>query len=458
MRIWEGKKVSVIQNIRKTINYSKKNGYKETIYATCERVIAKYHADYHYDEPLKAKLMQQKKEQETYTTKFSIIVPTYETKQEYLAMLIDSCLDQSYEKWELILADGSESDIVEKCVAEYQDERIRYIRLAENGGIAVNTNQALEYATGEYCGLLDHDDWLTLDALFEMAKAIESAKAEGKELVMLYSDEDKSDSKGENFFEPHFKLDFNPDMILTNNYICHFLVVKTELMQKLQLRKEYEGAQDFDLVLRIVSNLWQKEKEGIISHMDDYIVHVPKVLYHWRCHEASTAVNPQSKMYAYEAGRNALTDFVRRMGWKADVRHNKHLGFYRMAYRNGIFAHRDDVAAVGGYVVHKGKISSGLYKGQPIIYAGYMNRMDLYQNVKFLDIRNLAVNERYQSVYEEITGHAYTSTFDVPIHEQPQWLRELTAEEVSELSKKLSKQLRAKGGRLVLDPEAVCRK
>ncbi len=449
--------MSVIQNIRKTINYSKKNGYKETFYAACERVIAKYHADYCYEAPSKARLMQQRKEQAAYTTKFSIIVPTYETKQEYLSTLIDSCLEQSYEKWELILADGSESDAVKECVTEYQDKRIRYIRLEENGGIAVNTNQALVHATGEYCGLLDHDDWLAPDALFEMAKAIAEAVSEGKEPVMLYSDEDKSDSLGKRFFEPHFKTDFNPDLILTNNYICHFLVVKTGVIQRLQIRKEYDGAQDFDLVLRIVSNLWQQEKAGTISRMEDYIVHVPKILYHWRCHEASTATNPQSKMYAYEAGRNALTDFTKRMGWKADVRHNKHLGFYRMAYRDDIFIHRDDVAAVGGYVVHKGKIASGLYKGQPVIYAGYMNRMDLYQNVKVLDIRNLALNVRYQTIYEEVTGHSYVSTFDMPLKEQPQWLQELTVEEVSELSKRLSKQLRAAGGRLVLDPETVCK-
>ena len=347
MRIWEGKKVSVIQNIRKTITYSKKNGYKEALYAACERVLAKYHADYHYEKPTKESLLQQKKEQEGYTTSFSIVVPAYETKSEYLITLIDSCLEQSYEKWELLIADGSQSNIVEQCVARYRDERIHYVRLAENGGISVNTNQALSYATGEYCGLLDHDDWLTPDALFEMAKLIHEAKNKGIIPVMLYSDEDKSDSKGEVFFDPHFKLDFNPDLILSNNYICHFCIVKTELLQKFQLRKEYDGAQDYDLVLRIVSSLWQQEKGGSIGRMEDVILHVPKVLYHWRCHDASTADNPQSKMYAYEAGRNALSDFVRRMGWKADVRHNKHLGFYQLAYREGIFSHRADVAAVG---------------------------------------------------------------------------------------------------------------
>lgn len=455
MRIWEGKKVSVIQNLRKTINYSKKNGYKEAFFAACERVIAKYHADYRYEEPQDTELLQQKKEQEQFETGFSIVVPAYETKKEYMVTLIEGCLRQSYDNWELVIADGSQSNIVEECVKEYQDDRIRYVRLTENGGIAANTNQAISYATKEYCGLLDHDDWITPDALYEMAKAIDDAKKRGVEPVMLYSDEDKSNSQGDTFFNPHFKFDFNPDLILSNNYICHFSVIQTGLLQKLQIRKEYDGAQDYDLVLRIVSSLWLKEKEGSISKMEDYILHVPKVLYHWRCHEASTAVNPQSKMYAYEAGRNALTDFVKRMGWKADIRHSKHLGFYRMSYRDGFFGHRNDVAAVGGFVLNQGKIASGAYKGQPIIYAGYMNRMDLYQNVKFLDIRNLSVNEHYWDVYEEVTGHAYISTFEITKKEQPEWLRELTEEQIHVLSKTLSKKLRAKGARLVLDPEAI---
>lgn len=457
MRIWDGIKVSVIQNIRKTINYGKKNGYKEAFCAACERVIAKYHADYKYEEPQETVLMQQKTESEAWEIKFSIVVPAYETKKEYMITLIESCLSQSYEKWELIIADGSQSNIVEECVNQYPDDRIRYVRLTENGGIAVNTNQAISYATGDYSGLLDHDDWLTKDALYEMAKAICEEDKRGVKPVMLYSDEDKSNANGDAFFDPHIKFDFNPDLFLSNNYICHFSVIQTELLQKLQIRKEYDGAQDYDLVLRIVSHLWLKEKAGSIRRMEDYILHIPKVLYHWRCHEASTAVNPQSKMYAYEAGRKALTDFVKRMGWKADVRHSKHLGFYRMAYRDGIFAHREDVAAVGGYIVNKGKIVSGIYKGQPIIYAGYMNRMDLYQNVKLLDIRNLAISERYRTIYEEITGHEYVNTFEVPCKEQPEWLKALSEEQIHDMSKLLSKSLRAKGARLVLDPEAIVR-
>lgn len=161
-------------------------------------------------------------------------------------------------------------------------------------------------------------------------------------------------------------------------------------------------------------------------------------------------------MYAYEAGRKALADFTFRMGWKADIRHNKHLGFYRIAYRNDVLIHREDLAAVGGFVVHAGKIASGCYRGQPRVYAGYMNRMDLYQNVAYLDIRNLEVNKAYFDVYEEVTGHPYECTFtahtSAPL---PQWIRELTPEQLERLNKKLSHKLQAKGARLLLDPEAV---
>lgn len=118
-----------------------------------------------------------------------------------------------------------------------------YVRLQENGGISENTNQALAYATGDYCGLVDHDDILTPDALYEMARAITEAVSEGKEKpVLLYSDEDKCDAQGNHFYDPHIKQDFNLDLLLTNNYICHLCVVETAWIQKLQIRRQYDGS------------------------------------------------------------------------------------------------------------------------------------------------------------------------------------------------------------------------
>ena len=447
--------MSIVQNIKKTINYSKKNGYKEAALAAWERMTARYYADYTYETPKEEELKRQREDRTLEPISFSLIVPAFETHRNHLTDLIESCLAQTYGNWELILADGSETQEVSAVMSQYEDSRIHYVRLQENGGISENTNQAIAYATGDYCGLVDHDDILTPDALYEMARAITEAVSEGKEKpVLLYSDEDKCDAQGNHFYDPHIKQDFNLDLLLTNNYICHLCVVETAWIQN---RKQYDGAQDYDLVLRIVSSLMLKEKENSNSgRVEDYICHVPKVLYHWRCHEGSTADNPQSKMYAYEAGRKALADFTFRMGWKADIRHNKHLGFYRIAYRNDVLIHREDLAAVGGFVVHAGKIASGCYRGQPRVYAGYMNRMDLYQNVAYLDIRNLEVNKAYFDVYEEVTGHPYECTFtahtSAPL---PQWIRELTPEQLERLNKKLSHKLQAKGARLLLDPEAV---
>lgn len=448
--------MSLVQNIKKTINYSRKNGYVETFCAAWERVTAKYYADYTYHAPDQETLERQRNDRSVCDIKFSILVPAYETQTVYMNALIESCIGQTYGNWELIIADGSASNIVKDAVDNYQDLRIRYVKLAENGGIAENTNKAIELATGDYFGLLDHDDLLTVDALYEMAHAIQEKKP-----ILAYSDEDKCDASGRRFYDPHIKLDFNLDLLLTNNFVCHFMVVQADVMRKLKIRKEFDGSQDYDLILRVVSSLLLKEKENIdAKHVEEAIVHVPKILYHWRCHENSTAENPQSKMYAYEAGKKALTDFAARMGWKVDVRHNKHLGFYRIEYRNNVLNHRPDLAAVGGFVAKHGKIVSGTYKGQPLVYAGYMNRMDLYQNTDTLDIRNLAVNKSYQSTYEEVTGHPYESTLVTERKELPQWISELdkTAEgrkQLMKLGSKLCRRLMKDGARLLLDPVCV---
>lgn len=442
--------MSIVRNISKTVNYGKKNGYKEAAFAAWERLTAGYYKNYTYVEPDAKILEEQRKGAEPIL--FSIVVPAFETPSEYLSALIDSCLEQTYSNFELILADGSASSIVEDTVKKYHDDRIIYQKLEKNGGISDNSNEGIKLAKGQYCCLLDHDDLLTKDALYEVAKAIMQAK---EEPVLLYSDEDKCDETATRFYDPHMKLDFNFDLLLTNNYICHLTVVKTELLSYLQIRKQFDGAQDYDLVLRVVSSLFLKEKEGFGKKIESHIVHIPKVLYHWRCHNGSTADNPGSKMYAYEAGRKALADFTNRVGWKGDIRHNKHLGFYRIAYRNDVLSHRDDLAAVGGLVSSKGKVVSGPYKGMPLVYAGYMNRMDLYQNVNVLDIRNLAVNKHYQRVYEELTGHPYVSTFAYDKNAMPDWIEKLSKEEIENLNKKLSKQFKQSGARLLLDPESV---
>lgn len=448
--------MSLAQNIKKTINYSKKNGYGEAVVAAWERVTARYYADYDYRAPDQDTLERQRGDKSIADLKFSILVPAYETQEIYMHALIASCLEQTYDNWELVIADGSAGDIVKNTVDEYHDARIRYVRLEGNDGIAENTNRAIELATGDYFGLLDHDDLLTADALYEMAHAVHKERP-----ILAYSDEDKCDESGKHFYDPHFKLDFNLDLLLTNNYVCHFMVVRSDILKKMPIRKEFDGSQDYDIILRVVGNLMLKEKENKDAKpVEKAIVHVPKVLYHWRCHENSTADNPQSKMYAYEAGKKALIDFASRMGWKVDVRHNKHLGFYRIEYKHGVLAHRPDLAAAGGFVARHGRVASGLYKGQPLLYAGYMNRMDLYQNTDLLDLRNLAVNKAYQGIYEEVTGQPYVSTLYTENQELPQWIQDLekTAggeEKLMELSARLCRELTADGARLLLDPVCI---
>mgnify|MGYP005970347791 FL=1 len=147
------------------------------------------------------------------------MVPTFETREEFLRALINSVLAQTCGSWELILADASKTDRVSEVVKEYTDSRIRYHRLKENLGISGNTNEALKTATGEYVALLDHDDLLTEDALFECASVIEAYRKDNLELRMLYSDEDKCNSNGTSFYEVNRKPEFNLDLILSNNYI-----------------------------------------------------------------------------------------------------------------------------------------------------------------------------------------------------------------------------------------------
>ena len=221
---------------------------------------------------------------------FSIVVPLYRTPKGYLKELIESIEAQTYVKWELCMADGSPDNKLEMFVRSYQDERIKYRYIGENLGISGNTNKAVEMATGDFIVLCDHDDLITPDALFEFAKEIVA----DSEVDSIYSDEDKIDEKSYDVFDPSFKPDFNIDMLRSQNYICHLYGVRRELVEKYGMfNSEYDGAQDYDFILRM-------------SEHSRKIAHVAKILYHWRTHQGSTALNPESKMYAYDAGARAI--------------------------------------------------------------------------------------------------------------------------------------------------------
>lgn len=391
--------------INKTLNFLKRNGVKETYYAVMERLTPGGMADYgHYtytapaEEDLGLQRLAWKNEKTPVT--FSLLVPAYETKPEYLTALLDSCLAQTWGSFEVILADASTTDAVERMVSLYEDERIRYVRLQKNLGISENTNAALKEATGMYVGLLDHDDLLTPDALYEIAQAIGDRTP-----VMVYSDEDKCDGTGNYFYEPHMKEDFNYDLFLTNNYICHLMMIRRPVMEELKLRSGYDGAQDYDLALRVIDKIL---KDDLI--VEELVIHVPKVLYHWRCHSMSTAENPQSKLYAYEAGRRALEDFLESRGCRGIVKNTTHLGFYEVDYQENFWQKRPDVGVVGGKILGRNnKITSGilddngdpLYVGIDAHFGGYLHRAALAQDAEAVDVRCMKVRMECKELFEQ---------------------------------------------------------
>ncbi|MCD2492133.1 glycosyltransferase [Lacrimispora sp. NSJ-141] len=260
--------------------------------------------------------------------KFSIVVPVYRTPEKFLREMIRSVQAQTYQSWELCIADGSHGSIAGECakvLSEYQktDSRIKVTVLPDNMGIAGNTNAALALTRGDYVVLLDHDDVLAEDALYECALRINEEINKGSCADVLYSDEDKLTSKNKKDFylDPHFKPDFNPDLLRSMNYISHLLVVKKELVDKIGgFRQEFDGAQDYDFIFRCVE---QAKK----------VCHISKVLYHWRVNSQSTAENPEKKMYAFEAGARAIKAHCKRAGLgDVEVKQNEVLGAYRVVY------------------------------------------------------------------------------------------------------------------------------
>ncbi len=272
-----------------------------------------------YNEPKDADLKLQMKKEFKISPKISIVVPMYKTKEKFFKDLVKCVTSQTYSNWELILADGSPEE--NKNFKKYyeNDSRIKYKFLNENLGIAGNTNSAIKMATGDYIALLDHDDLLSEYALFEVVNYINKhPNAE-----FLYSDEDKID-ENDNRYDAYFKPDFAPDTLRCQNYICHFSIFKNELIEKLEgLKADYDGAQDYDIFLRM-SEITKPEN----------IIHIPKILYHWRVHNESTAkLNSNAKNYAFEAGKKAIEDHIKRIGLDGTVSEGCIDGIYRVDYK-----------------------------------------------------------------------------------------------------------------------------
>ena len=463
---------------------------------------------------------------------FSIVVPLFNTPEKYLREMIESVVAQTYGNWELVLCDASPEDggagaagaagvsadsaeaagasVVGRIVSEYAkaDPRIKYIRLEKNGGISENTNPGIEKATGDYIGLLDHDDVLTPDALYEMSRVIRKSMQSNKlvkfkdcPLRLIYSDEDKFDDVKGRYYECHKKPSFNMDYLFSNNYICHFTVMRADVIKRLRLRSEYDGAQDYDLFLRACA-----EACLTMPLAGSQIAHIDKVLYHWRCHQGSTAANPASKSYAYEAGRKALQDLADKYGIKARAEHLKHVGFYRLEYEEfclsksddsssisdtdgcmnvsgeeiageaGIetfFRSRPDVGCVGDKILDKkNRICGGMYrKDGSLVYAGLpegfsgglQHRAVLQQDAYAVDIRCIVVRSDLVQVYEDVTGIKYVEGLrgnhtdaakDSSVGANIELLK-LSQEEAVRLSLEFAAEVHKRGLRVMWDPQMV---
>lgn len=317
------------ENVKKGFEYIRRNGVSRfwTLAKAKAFPAGKSYKEWYEEHcPTKEELMRQREVEFSVQPLISIVVPTYQTPIPFLKDMIDSVRKQSYEKWELCIADGSlngdENDTKVIRVREelnrysMEDKRIKVVYLEENQGISENTNQALALATGEYIGLFDHDDMLTPDALYEIVKAINDYDYD-----VLYTDEDKISEDSHDYKKPVFKPDYSPELLCANNYITHFFVAKKSIVDRLGgFRKEYDGSQDYDFIFRCVE---LAKKVG----------HVSKVLYHWRMHGGSVAGDPTSKMYAYDAGKKAIQSHYERVGIQANVKHMERLGLYHTEYK-----------------------------------------------------------------------------------------------------------------------------
>ena len=269
------------------------------------------------NEPNEEELENQRKYNFKYNPKISIVVPMYNTPERYFKELVDSVREQTYGNWELCLADGSnqKAEYIDKIIEN--DNRIKYKFLNSNGGISINSNEAIKLATGDYIALLDHDDILPIFSLFEVVKAIN----ENEGVEFLYTDEDKLLEEKGRRVDPHFKSDYAHDTLLSYNYICHFSIFKKSLMDKLGgFNKEFDGSQDYDIILRA-------------TEQANKIVHIPKILYHWRINANSVAASSDAKPYAYEAAKRAIKAHLDRLNVDATVEDSKILGLYKIIYK-----------------------------------------------------------------------------------------------------------------------------
>ena len=320
----------------------------------------------------------------------SILMPVYNVDSKWLILAIDSVRDQVYENWELCISDdASPNPDIRSVLEKYMqlDERIKVVFRERNGHISENSNSALALASGEWLALMDHDDVLPNHALYEVVKAIHKSP----DAALIYSDEDKIDEKGRRFM-PHFKSDFNLDLLYGQNYISHLGVYRTDIAKAIGgFRKGLEGSQDYDFLLRYLLKIDPSQ-----------IIHIPKVLYHWRAIEGSTALSSGEKSYTTEAGVKALQNYFAQLHADVSVGRGKADNLYRVQWN---LTYEPLVSLIiptkNGYEVTKQAIDSILNK---TTYAHY----------EILLVDNNSDDPKALAYFDELSQHEKITVLRYP--------------------------------------------
>lgn len=370
--------------IQKVIYNCKKIGLKETFHKCIKRIMnpsveVTYERWRRKYDVTPEELARQREVHFSVEPMMSIAIPLYKTKEKFLRELIQTIQEQTYSNWELCLADGSGAeDNLSMLIGEYQskDARIKYKLLDTNEGIAGNTNEAIAMSSGDFIVLADHDDLLAKNALYECVKAIN----DNKMVDVIYTDEDKVDMTGQQYFQPHFKSDMNIDLLCSMNYICHMFVFHRDILDKVgSFRGEYDGAQDHDFILRCVEQA-------------SCVYHIPKILYHWRCHQESTAQNPESKLYAFENGCKAIEAHYKRIGVPATVEQGEYYGLYRTNY------HWKEQPLISIMIPNKDHVEDLKKCMESIDYKS------TYRNYEYIIIENNSEEQKTFAYYDEIAA------------------------------------------------------